>query len=149
MFQTEVVEKIKTRILCSNFFFFENCAVYEIMWKNVVQPYRPQMTIWSMRIACWIPKATNRHSEYVILIVSPLQQWLHERASVLRCTYIVCLAVKEICVWNRLIWSAVNGLNATAVETFLSLSRIEPIFIGRPVCNLSTKPTDLLLLWHM
>ena len=21
------------------------------------------MTIWSMRIACWIPKATNKHSE--------------------------------------------------------------------------------------
>jgi hypothetical protein len=25
------------------FFFFENRAVYEIMWKNMVQPYRPQM----------------------------------------------------------------------------------------------------------
>ena len=23
------------------------------------------MTIWRMRIACWIPKATNTHSEYV------------------------------------------------------------------------------------
>jgi hypothetical protein len=27
------------------FFFFENCAIYEIMWKNMVQPDRPQMTI--------------------------------------------------------------------------------------------------------
>jgi len=26
-------------------FFFENCAVYEIMWKNIVQPGRPQMII--------------------------------------------------------------------------------------------------------
>jgi hypothetical protein len=34
-------------------------------------------------IACWIPKATNKHSEYVIVLVVPLQQWLHERASVL------------------------------------------------------------------
>jgi len=49
------------------------------------------MTIWRVRIACWIPKATNRHSEYVILIAFPLQQWLHERASVLRYTYIACL----------------------------------------------------------
>ena len=39
-----------------------------------------------MRIACWIPKATNTHSQYVILIAFPLQQWLHERASVLRYT---------------------------------------------------------------
>jgi len=32
MFQTKVVEKIKTHILCSVFFFFENRALYEIMW---------------------------------------------------------------------------------------------------------------------
>ena len=42
--------------------FFENRAVYEIMWKNMVQPGRPQMTIWRKRIACWIPKVTNTHS---------------------------------------------------------------------------------------
>jgi hypothetical protein len=30
------------------------------------------------------------HSEYVILTVFPLQQWLHERASMLRYTYIAC-----------------------------------------------------------
>ena len=36
-----------------------------------------------MRIACWIPKATSTHSEYVIRIAFPLQQWLQERASVL------------------------------------------------------------------
>jgi len=30
--------------------------------------------VWRMRIACWIPKATDTHSEYVILIAFPLQQ---------------------------------------------------------------------------
>jgi hypothetical protein len=25
--------------------FLENCGVYEIMWKNIVEPDRPQMTI--------------------------------------------------------------------------------------------------------
>ena len=49
------------------------------------------MTIWRTRIACWIPKATNSHSEYVILTAFPLQHWLHERATVLRYTYIACL----------------------------------------------------------
>jgi len=39
------VQKIKTHILCSNFFFHENRAVYKIMWKNMVQPDRPQMAI--------------------------------------------------------------------------------------------------------
>jgi hypothetical protein len=28
------------------------------MWKNMVQPERPLVTPWSMRIACWITKAT-------------------------------------------------------------------------------------------
>ena len=41
-----------------------------------------------MRIACWIPKATDTRSERVTLIAFPLHQWLHERASVLRYTYI-------------------------------------------------------------
>ena len=49
------------------------------------------MTTWRMRIACWIPKATNTHSEYVILTVFPLQQWLHEHASMLRATNIASL----------------------------------------------------------
>ena len=48
------------------------------------------MKIRRMRIACWIPKATNTDSGCVILIALPLQQWLHERASVLSYTYIAC-----------------------------------------------------------
>jgi len=58
---------VKTDTLGSNL-CPENRAVYEIMWKNIVQPDRLQMTIWRMRIACWIPKATDTHLEYVILI---------------------------------------------------------------------------------
>jgi len=38
------VDKIKTHILCS-VTFYENLAVYEITWKNVVEPDRPQMTV--------------------------------------------------------------------------------------------------------
>jgi len=49
--------------------FFENRAVYEIMWNNVLVWDRPQMTIWRMRVGCWIPKATNTHSEYDILLL--------------------------------------------------------------------------------
>jgi len=44
-----------------------------------------------MRFACWVTKAKNRHSEYVIVIAFPRQQWLHERPSMLRYTYIICL----------------------------------------------------------
>jgi len=93
MFQTKVVEEIKTHILCSITFFFENRAVYEIMWKNMVEPGRPQMAKWGMRITCWIPKATNIHSNYELMIALPLQQWLHARASILRYAYIDCLVL--------------------------------------------------------
>ena len=61
------------------------------MWKNIVEPGRPPVTIWCMQIACWIPKATHTHSEYVIVIDFQLQHWLHERASVLGYMYIVCV----------------------------------------------------------
>jgi hypothetical protein len=49
------------------------------------------MIIWRLSIACWIPKATNTHIVCVTLIAFPLQQQLHERASMLRHTYIGCL----------------------------------------------------------
>ena len=62
MFQTKAVEKIKTHILCSITFLFENRAVYEIMWKNIVERGRPHTTIRRMRIACWVLKATDTHS---------------------------------------------------------------------------------------
>ena len=38
------VEKIKTYILCSITFFSENRLVCEKMWKNIVEPDKPQMT---------------------------------------------------------------------------------------------------------
>jgi hypothetical protein len=43
---------IQNTHLCSATFCSENRAVYEIMWKNVVEPDRPQMIIRRMRIAC-------------------------------------------------------------------------------------------------
>jgi len=67
MFQIKVVEKIKTHILCSVTppppLPPENRAVYEIKWKNIVDRGRPQMTMLRMRIACWIPKATNTQTQ--------------------------------------------------------------------------------------
>ena len=53
------------------------------MWKNTVDPGRPQMTVRLLRIACWVTKAKNTQSAYVILVAFPLRQLLHERASVL------------------------------------------------------------------
>ena len=48
---------------------------------------------WQCALHCWIPKATNTHSEHVILIAFPRQQLLHERPALLRYTYIACLVL--------------------------------------------------------
>jgi hypothetical protein len=57
-------------------FYSENHPVYEIMWKDMVEADRLQMTIWRMRFTCWVTKATDTHSEYVILIAFSRQQYL-------------------------------------------------------------------------
>jgi hypothetical protein len=41
-------------------------------------------------LAYWITKTTNAHSDYLIVIAFPLQQWLHESATMLRYTSISC-----------------------------------------------------------
>jgi hypothetical protein len=76
----------------SNHFFLENRAVYEIMWKNIVEWGRPQMTIWRMRIACWLPKAKDTHSECVLLTAFLWQQWSRERDFLLR-LYVLTFSV--------------------------------------------------------
>jgi len=50
-----------THCIVSNFFSPENRALYEIMWKIIIEWGKAQMTIWRMNIAYWIPKATNTH----------------------------------------------------------------------------------------
>jgi hypothetical protein len=62
-----IVDTNKTLIVIS-IIFFENRAVYEKMWKGILEPDRPQIKLWSMRIRYWINKATDTHSEYVILV---------------------------------------------------------------------------------
>ena len=57
------------------------------MWKMFAERDRAQMIIWCKRVARWIPKAMNTHSEYVIIIAFPQEQSLHESASQLRYTY--------------------------------------------------------------
>ena len=84
-------ENQNTHFIFKHFFFLKNRVVYEIMWKNIVEPDIPHGTIWCIPVACWIAKDTNTHSEYVIFIAFRLQQWLHERAKMSRSTYIDCL----------------------------------------------------------
>jgi len=50
----------------------------------MADPESSQLTIkeqWHVHFACWITKATAKHTEYVTLNGFQLQQWLYECAS--------------------------------------------------------------------
>ena len=110
LFQTKVVEKIKTHFMF-NKFCFANRAFCEIMLKNIVEAGRQWMTIWRMCIAWWIPKATHTHTQTHThthththtLIICNLYWFftatcLLGRASVLRYTYTACLVKVTVSV---------------------------------------------------
>jgi hypothetical protein len=78
--------------------FFLNRNAYEKMWKNIAEPERPQMTIWCMRIACCVYKATITHTYYAMInAFPPLQELLYERASTFCYTYIACPVSPYFC----------------------------------------------------
>ena len=94
------------------------------MWKNIVEPDRPQITIWRMRIESWVPKATHTHThththtQYVKLSALPLQQWLHEGVAKLRYTYIPSRVMSK---WHKNHpWGRLGGGCGGAVVTVAS-----------------------------
>jgi hypothetical protein len=87
MFQTNV-EKIKTHFVFKFFLvlFFGggSQAIYELMWKNMVDPTGTDGNIQRrMCIACGTNKAANTQNMLGICYNAfPLQQWLRERPPV-------------------------------------------------------------------
>ena len=51
--------------------------------------------IWRMRFACWVTETTDTHSEHVILIAFPMQQWFR---ALLNVTVYVHMSVLLSCV---------------------------------------------------
>jgi len=124
-FRPHVFEKIKTHILCSKtcFLFFENRPLYEVTWKNNLQPNGPQITIRRMRILCWIYEATNTHLDYVTHIAFPLQQWLNEERLSLT-LYVHCLSCS---IYTRIILLKIEEYEVPHCATFgISLFNSHP-----------------------
>ena len=79
----------QTRILWSIMFFFRKSYC---IWDDMVKYGRARQATYEnitrrMRFSCLITKATDTHSEY-LLITFPRKQWWRERTSILRYTYI-------------------------------------------------------------
>jgi hypothetical protein len=86
---TKCVEKIKTRV--QKPISRKSC----LLWNNVEKCGKLRQAtdniIRRMRFDCWITKATDTHSECVVLTAFPEQWWFRERASMLR-LYVRCLS---------------------------------------------------------
>jgi hypothetical protein len=101
----KVVEKIKTRILC----WITCSSVYDIKWKNMVEA--DDVTIWQIRVACWISKATWTHERahaqythiYVIFIAFPREQWFTNAPW---CCSIHCLS----CLYSLNNWTIYSSI---------------------------------------
>jgi hypothetical protein len=91
MFQTKIVEKIKTHILCSVTFFRKSFRLRDNVKKYGRGRQVRDDNMTHAHCAVDTEGYRNTHSEYVTFIIFPLQQWLHERASMLRYTYTACL----------------------------------------------------------
>jgi hypothetical protein len=86
------VENQNTRFMLSNFFFLKIAPLRDNVQKyGRVRQATDCNIILRMHFACWITKATNTLSEYVMLTALPRQQWLRERAPILRYMYSACL----------------------------------------------------------
>jgi hypothetical protein len=85
-------ENQNTHFIFNNLFFFENRVVYKMMWKNILEPGRPQIK-WRMRISHWVPNATNTPTVYNAYCFST-ETMIAKRASILRYVYFACLVVQ-------------------------------------------------------
>jgi hypothetical protein len=93
MFKTKLVQKIKTHMLCSITFSLNSCRLWDYGGKI---RYSQTGHRWHYNMAhelCMLDnEGRDPHSQYVIFIPFPLQQWLQERAWMWCYKYTACLA---------------------------------------------------------
>jgi hypothetical protein len=113
MFQTKVSEKVNTHFTLNNFFL----KIMSLLRLNgEIWLTRTAHIIWRMRIVCWIRKAIDTNSEYVILVAFLLQHWLQEHAPVLRNAYF-CLSCSTGKTFILHLWSIVLNLKDQLAST--------------------------------
>ena len=107
MFQRNFVEKINTHILMFNNFFPLKHAVHDIAWEKygTTRQVTDDNIIRHMHFPCWINKATNAYSEYLILSLFHSNNGYAKTSHCYVYTYIVCLILSVFCSSPRFLWS--------------------------------------------
>jgi hypothetical protein len=116
MFYKTVVQRIKTHILCSITYFRKSHRLWDIVEKlGRKRGATNDVTIWSIRIACWISKATctyahahahahpcpNARTHTQSKKCFSTATMIRECASLLRYTYIACIVVSSLFYINH------------------------------------------------
>ena len=91
MFQTKVVEKIKTHILLL-ITHSENRALLEIIWKYTVESGRPQMTYGACALYAGYQRLQTRTQNIQYLLLSTAKMFTRTRINVTS-YYIACFVV--------------------------------------------------------
>jgi len=117
------------------------------MWKNVVRAGQAtsDIIIRRMRIACWINKATDTHSEYVIVRAFPRHHRLREITSLSRYTYIALSWLLFQVMFHSLVsgvsrWMLQNKIKSPRkwrwhIFTKSGKKRLHIVNVVRPSCN--------------
>jgi len=94
IFQTKFVEEVKTLIVYSITVFWKWIHLWQNVGKKccIVGEATYDNLMWCMHFSRCITEATITHSENLILIAIPQQQWLHSTCY-LCCMLTVCLVV--------------------------------------------------------
>ena len=107
-----------------HFSFPENHVFNVVTWKKCGRARQAADDNISRRtrMACWVTKATDLHSECIIVISFPSRQWLHEHASALRYTYVACL-------FPHFIAGVVSALQIFWLQIFMHLFLLHELYL--------------------
>jgi hypothetical protein len=119
--QAEVVEKTNTHFILNNFLLRKSCCLWDNV-ENIVEPGRPQMT-WRMDILCYIPKATDTHSECVTHCFSTALVVVRTRINV--AAYVHCVSCSYWFICHR---RCVILVNHSVFKSNLPLQRAQSLW---------------------
>jgi hypothetical protein len=127
MIQTKLLETIRTRILCSITFSRKSCCLWDKVEKyDKARQATGDNIIRRMRIACWLTKTTNTHSEYVIFFCF-FRAKIVAQMHLIVTLYFLCPSCCHSCAkvtWLLLLWYATTCLAevTSSISTLILLN---------------------------
>jgi len=115
IFETKVLEKIKTHFVFNNFFFFsENHTAYERMWKNTVEPDRPKWQYGVCTVhAGYVRLQTHRVCITCCFTIAEMVARTRLSVSVLRTLHVHVLNLETLIIqWTKAMGKVWYGLSS-------------------------------------